>query len=320
MCRFICVTFDVCPYGIDVWLWLTHLLRLCITFLLSTHADTIGKRVSALHAQTSSRVLFFVNVKAVLNTIMVGVGWKLPGAFKETKKAGAKPGAGAVAEAAGGAVSPPCVRLLSDPADAEPGALCSEGSIALDMPGLNSRDLSPVMLPRIQAVRGAGRSEAVAEGQEGAPDAVEVPLDGGGSMGELWVHEAAGGSSFESHMSPVHQRMVRVRRSQARFASLCAEQSMCAAILHISDRVESKHDVREHDVREHDVREQVAGECRRSWPARRLCRISTGRRFCWSRSRRGRSAPTPHTRHHTAPWDHHAPHRPGKTQIEAIAA
>jgi hypothetical protein len=86
---FLCVVFNICPYGIDLWLWLTHFLRLVFTFFLSTHADSISKRVSALHSQTSSRVLFFINVKAVLNTIMVGLGYKLPGAFKETKKAGA---------------------------------------------------------------------------------------------------------------------------------------------------------------------------------------------------------------------------------------
>lgn len=95
---FICVVGNICPYGIDLWLWLTHLLRLTFTFLLSTHADSIAKRVAALNAQTSSRVLFFVNVKAVINTLMVGVGWKLPGAFKETKKAPAAAGSYAVAE------------------------------------------------------------------------------------------------------------------------------------------------------------------------------------------------------------------------------
>ena len=38
-----------------------------------------------------ARVLFFVNVKAVLNTIMVYTGWKRPGAFKVTTKAGGAP-------------------------------------------------------------------------------------------------------------------------------------------------------------------------------------------------------------------------------------
>jgi hypothetical protein len=83
---FICVVWNLCPYGIDVWLWASHFLKLSITFILSTHADTWAKRVAALNAQTSSRILFFVNVKAVFNTIMVGLRWKLPGAFKETKK------------------------------------------------------------------------------------------------------------------------------------------------------------------------------------------------------------------------------------------
>ena len=35
-----------------------------------------------------ARILFFVNVKAVLNTVMVYLGWKLPGGFKVTAKGG----------------------------------------------------------------------------------------------------------------------------------------------------------------------------------------------------------------------------------------
>jgi hypothetical protein len=94
-----CIIFSICPYGIDTWLWLTHFFRLVITFLISTHGDSLVKRWAALAAQTSSRVLYFVNVKAVLNTLMVGLRWKKPGAFKVTAKA---PTAGAprpVAEA-----------------------------------------------------------------------------------------------------------------------------------------------------------------------------------------------------------------------------
>jgi hypothetical protein len=88
---FICVVCNICPYGIDLWLWLSHFFRLAVTFFLTVHADTIGKRIAALNSQTSSRILYFVNVKAVLNTIMVTLGWKLPGAFKETKKASTGP-------------------------------------------------------------------------------------------------------------------------------------------------------------------------------------------------------------------------------------
>jgi hypothetical protein len=88
----VCLCFGVCPYGMDIWLWATHFLKLFFNFLISTHADTIAGRVAALQAQTASRVVYFISVKAVLNTIMVYIRWKRPGAFKVTKKAGTAPG------------------------------------------------------------------------------------------------------------------------------------------------------------------------------------------------------------------------------------
>lgn len=84
-----CLRFDVCPYGMDLTLWLTHFFKLLVTFLVSTSADTWGDKLSALFAQTSSRVLFWVNVKAALNTLMIWGRWKRPGAFKVTAKAAA---------------------------------------------------------------------------------------------------------------------------------------------------------------------------------------------------------------------------------------
>lgn len=84
----VCLCFGVCPYGMDIWLWATHFLKLLFNFLISTHADKISGRVAALQAQTASRVLYFVSVKAIINTIMVYIRWKRPGAFKVTKKAG----------------------------------------------------------------------------------------------------------------------------------------------------------------------------------------------------------------------------------------
>ena len=81
-------TGDICPYGIDPWLWLTHFGKLVTTFLISSYADTLELSRAAIYGQTMARVLFFVNVKAVLNTIMVYTGWKRPGAFKVTQKAG----------------------------------------------------------------------------------------------------------------------------------------------------------------------------------------------------------------------------------------
>lgn len=88
----LCLCFGVCPYGMDIWLWATHFLKLFFNFLISTHADTISGRVAALQAQTASRVLYFISVKAVLNTIMVYFRWKRPGAFKVTEKAGTASG------------------------------------------------------------------------------------------------------------------------------------------------------------------------------------------------------------------------------------
>lgn len=89
----LCIVGDICPYGIDVVLWATHFFKLVTTLLVSTYADTWELSRSALYAQTASRVLFFVNVKAVLNTLMIYSGWKKPGAFKVTAKAGTKPAA-----------------------------------------------------------------------------------------------------------------------------------------------------------------------------------------------------------------------------------
>jgi hypothetical protein len=72
------------------------------TFLISSYADTLELSRAAIYGQTMARVLFFVNVKAVINTIMVYTGWKRPGAFKVTTKAGGAPtpAAGAAPEAA----------------------------------------------------------------------------------------------------------------------------------------------------------------------------------------------------------------------------
>lgn len=86
-----CLVLNICPYGIDPLLWFTHFAKLVTTFLISSYADTLELSRAAIYGQTMARVLFFVNVKAVLNTIMVYTGWKRPGAFKVTIKAGGAP-------------------------------------------------------------------------------------------------------------------------------------------------------------------------------------------------------------------------------------
>lgn len=110
----VCLGFDICPYGMDLWLWVSHFMRLLFTFLVSTHSDSLSKRFAALSTLTASRILYFVNVKAVVNTVMVYVRWKRPGRFKVTAKQAAGPAPPAAASerpqyvmGGGGAASPP---------------------------------------------------------------------------------------------------------------------------------------------------------------------------------------------------------------------
>ena len=79
----LCLVFEVCPYGVDPLLWLTHFLKLLTTCVISSYADwSLELSAAAVYGQTAARVLFWVNCKAVFNTIMVYTGWKRPGAFK----------------------------------------------------------------------------------------------------------------------------------------------------------------------------------------------------------------------------------------------
>lgn len=105
---------DICPYGIDPWLWLTHFGKLVTTFFISSYADTLELSRAAIYGQTMARVLFFVNVKAVLNTIMVYTGWKRPGAFKVTQKAGGQGANNDAAEVAVGAPPTPVEEVERD--------------------------------------------------------------------------------------------------------------------------------------------------------------------------------------------------------------
>jgi hypothetical protein len=90
MMPILCLVGNICPYGVDTALWTTHFFKLITTFLVSSYADwSLELSAAAIYGQTMARVLFWVNVKAVLNTVMVYTGWKRPGAFKVTNKGGA---------------------------------------------------------------------------------------------------------------------------------------------------------------------------------------------------------------------------------------
>eukprot|EP00892_Ulva_mutabilis_P006100 jgi/Ulvmu1/3862/UM018_0081.1 len=85
---FLCLVFSTCPYGMDPLLFWTHVGHLGMSFIYSTyHLDLVRIRI-AFSAKGGYRVLWFTSVKACINTIMVHTGWKNPGHFKFTPKAG----------------------------------------------------------------------------------------------------------------------------------------------------------------------------------------------------------------------------------------
>ena len=85
---FLCLVIEICPYGMDPLLFWTHVAHLAGTFLFSVYHSSLERMRIALSAKGGYRVLWFTSVKACLNTIMVHTGWKNPGHFKFTPKAG----------------------------------------------------------------------------------------------------------------------------------------------------------------------------------------------------------------------------------------
>lgn len=85
---FLCLVFQMCPYGMDELLFWTHIGHLGMSFIFSVYHSNLERVRIALSAKGGYRVLWFTSVKACLNTIMVHTGWKNPGHFKFTPKAG----------------------------------------------------------------------------------------------------------------------------------------------------------------------------------------------------------------------------------------
>ena len=85
---FLCLVFSTCPYGMDSLLFWTHIAHLGMSFIFSTYHTDLERTRIALSAKGGYRVLWFTSVKACINTIMVHTGWKNPGHFKFTPKAG----------------------------------------------------------------------------------------------------------------------------------------------------------------------------------------------------------------------------------------
>jgi hypothetical protein len=85
---FLCLVLNVCPYGMDRDLFISHLVFFVIMNMSGALYGSWDMIVTAIRAKSGYRILWFTSVKAVLNTIMVVTGWKAKGHFKFTPKAG----------------------------------------------------------------------------------------------------------------------------------------------------------------------------------------------------------------------------------------
>jgi hypothetical protein len=79
---FVCLVFDVCAFGLDRRLFLTHVLRMATVMLQTNYGHNWSEVKAAMSARAASRVQWFTAWKAVVNTIMVLAGFKRPPKFK----------------------------------------------------------------------------------------------------------------------------------------------------------------------------------------------------------------------------------------------
>jgi hypothetical protein len=85
---FLCLVLNICPYGMDQHLFISHIVFFVVMNLSTTLYGSWDVVLAAIRAKSGYRILWFTSVKAVLNTIMVVTGWKAKGHFKFTPKAG----------------------------------------------------------------------------------------------------------------------------------------------------------------------------------------------------------------------------------------
>jgi hypothetical protein len=74
---FLCLVLQICPYGMDILLFYSHFFLLFISTLNSIYYDNWEAVVVALRVKSGYRILWFTSVKAVINTLMVVVGFKV---------------------------------------------------------------------------------------------------------------------------------------------------------------------------------------------------------------------------------------------------
>eukprot|EP00892_Ulva_mutabilis_P012255 jgi/Ulvmu1/9401/UM051_0029.1 len=85
---FMCLVFRVCPYGMDPILFWTHFAHIGISFFASVYDRSFDHILTGICAKGGIRILYFTAFKACVNTVMVALGYKKPGAFKITRKVG----------------------------------------------------------------------------------------------------------------------------------------------------------------------------------------------------------------------------------------
>jgi hypothetical protein len=83
---FLCLGLDICAYGLDRVLFVTHVLRVGTSLLHSSYGHNWSVVMAGITSRSAARIQWFTGFKAVLNTIMVLIGYKRPPRFKVTPK------------------------------------------------------------------------------------------------------------------------------------------------------------------------------------------------------------------------------------------
>ena len=97
---------DICAFGLDKWLFLTHIVRVATSTAHSCYGATWREVSAGLASRSAARIQWFTGVKAVANTLLVVSGFKRPPSFKVTPKkqqANANANVGAASSAAAAA-------------------------------------------------------------------------------------------------------------------------------------------------------------------------------------------------------------------------
>ena len=86
---FLCLVFNKCAFGLDRWLFFTHIARLASSFAYTVYAHKWSIAKANVTVRMGARIVWFTGFKALFNTVLVVSGLKRPPRFKLTRKAGA---------------------------------------------------------------------------------------------------------------------------------------------------------------------------------------------------------------------------------------